>query len=63
MQVTACRSTASGGRESKSGLAAIRTIARSLAYSCVEVPCGVDADAFYDKGSNMGALGRAVAVI
>ena len=35
---------------------AIHRIAMSGAYSGSEVPVGVDADAFYEKGSNMGAL-------
>lgn len=35
---------------------AIHTIAMSGSFSGIEVPCGVDADAFYEKGSGMGAL-------
>jgi CheY-like chemotaxis protein len=35
---------------------AIHTIAMSGAFSGIEVPSGVDADAFYEKGGGMGAL-------
>ncbi len=35
---------------------AIQTIAMSGAYSGIEVPSGVDADAFYEKGRNLEAL-------
>jgi CheY-like chemotaxis protein len=36
----------------------LRTIAMSGAFSGDEVPCGVAADAFYQKGSGMGLLLR-----
>ncbi len=39
-------------------LPAIRTIAMSGAFSGDEVPSGVAADAFYQKGSSMGSLLR-----
>ena len=35
---------------------AIQTIAMSGAFSGIEVPFGVDADAFYEKGTGMGPL-------
>ena len=35
---------------------AIHTIAMSGAFSGIEIPPGVEADAFYEKGSGMGAL-------
>ena len=35
---------------------AIQTIAMSGAYSGIDVPSGVDADAFYEKGRNLEAL-------
>jgi CheY-like chemotaxis protein len=35
---------------------AIHTIAMSGAFSGIEVPSGVDADVFYEKGSGMDAL-------
>ena len=37
---------------------AIRTVAMSGAFSGNEVPAGVEADAFYEKGSNPGSLSK-----
>jgi CheY-like chemotaxis protein len=42
---------------------AIQTIAMSGAFSGNEVPSGVAADAFYQKGSSMGALLQIIATI